>query len=1350
MSFDAGAIEATASVNRAQFQADLAAMLAQYKAWKAAVEADAPKVRTSLGIGTAIASQGIGNLAGMDLTKLSLLGTDPLLLKKLEQDAAAPGGIGILGIGTDANLQRLLRQALQNAANQSTPLGVLGLGSGQSAADMQKVYQKLIGPSPTAGAVVQPVEQKVIGTEGGDQGVPWVIPALVKVINPDVTAQVNVDMNDEAALAGIAELRAALATLLATTKTVYINANDTAALATLASFQAKLAALSGLAAGASDTNTFGQLAADLFALHGDADQAASGMDDLATGTSNAVKYAETLSAQLKNLLPVSLAFGTAGLLGWVHLAIDGFIELAAIVVPSTVAILAYGAALSALAPTVDVIYQRELNMYTAFDQLGQKLPGLNDSLNKLNAEFKPQVIEVWGDALTVANSNSGLLVSLLKTATSWVDQFAARMVVDFQDGGSALKNLIDAGSKDLALLGTIGATLGNILLNFVKVTEITHVAQDLLGVIEVLAEAVDEVSKLPAPLLAVVVGLHALYLWGGLAVGILFRIGTAIPGINQLANALDSMAASALESQRGIPFVVSGLVGIGKEADGSAVKIGVLQTSLALLQQVPVWGWVAIGAAVLATILIELHQTSDATIQWANALETAVQKANQFAVFNQLLGDMQQLKATTLSLQAQTDQYVGSLTAFQKASGEAKDSAKALQLESDQEVTQATWLKMLGQITDFGTGVEYIMKTFSVTYPEALAIAQQAGVNLTQNMQGNSKAAQDMRQQIIGLVSGFAQLQTPAGVAGDDFEVLAYNANDITQKIQSLNSAWDAWLGSVTGSETQFVTFAQGMATLATDADAAGASMGGLNTNSLALQAQFQAQVTQLNTYLDALRTAYGTGDVSSQQLNSMTTAVKAGVAALIPYAEGNKTAAAELYALAQEANYTGSDSLSALAAWTGVKTPGALKVMQKSTEDATVAASNLATTIQSLLNVQFEDDVISASGASKALDKYTTSLINNGANSEATESARAKLISDLEKAGLSAQQATTYVDGLARSLPGLDKTVTTTLDLKGDGTISLRADGAYIQGAQGHIVAYAGGTAGASPGWALVGEEGPELVKMSGGEPVIPNSKLNGYASGTPSADEAWMADMAKSMSGEFDVGVANTFSNAVAKSIAQALDAAIQPGSAGPGGGGVLANMALAMQLMPAWSKGSMWAAWDALWMRESGWNQFARNPSSGAYGIPQALPPSKMGAAANPPDSNVHAQETWGINYIEGRYGNPENAWAHEVAYGWYANGLNALVNSPTLIGVGEHGPEHVSITPFGGGHPGTMYNAAGNPLPVPGITDTLNVLKRISNQLDTLNKTTHTSAARTGQALGDALGRASHAAVNRALY
>ncbi|WP_127842832.1 G5 domain-containing protein [Actinomyces wuliandei] len=73
--------------------------------------------------------------------------------------------------------------------------------------------------------------------------------------------------------------------------------------------------------------------------------------------------------------------------------------------------------------------------------------------------------------------------------------------------------------------------------------------------------------------------------------------------------------------------------------------------------------------------------------------------------------------------------------------------------------------------------------------------------------------------------------------------------------------------------------------------------------------------------------------------------------------------------------------------------------------------------------------------------------------------------------------------------------------------------------------------------------------------------------------------------------------------------------------------------------------------LWNRESNWNYQAQNPSSGAYGIPQALPGSKMAETGSDWQTNPVTQITWGLGYISGRYGTPCSAWAHSESVGWY---------------------------------------------------------------------------------------------------
>jgi hypothetical protein len=94
------------------------------------------------------------------------------------------------------------------------------------------------------------------------------------------------------------------------------------------------------------------------------------------------------------------------------------------------------------------------------------------------------------------------------------------------------------------------------------------------------------------------------------------------------------------------------------------------------------------------------------------------------------------------------------------------------------------------------------------------------------------------------------------------------------------------------------------------------------------------------------------------------------------------------------------------------------------------------------------------------------------------------------------------------------------------------------------------------------------------------------------------------------------------------------------------------IARGLLPGfgWSPSSQFGCLVNLWNKESGWNTHAANPS-GAYGIPQALPGSKMSSAGPDWQNNATTQIKWGLGYIKDRYSTPCGAWGHSQSTGWY---------------------------------------------------------------------------------------------------
>lgn len=109
--------------------------------------------------------------------------------------------------------------------------------------------------------------------------------------------------------------------------------------------------------------------------------------------------------------------------------------------------------------------------------------------------------------------------------------------------------------------------------------------------------------------------------------------------------------------------------------------------------------------------------------------------------------------------------------------------------------------------------------------------------------------------------------------------------------------------------------------------------------------------------------------------------------------------------------------------------------------------------------------------------------------------------------------------------------------------------------------------------------------------------------------------------------------------------------PGDTSAHNAGAAANQALGRALAApyGWAAGQEWADLVSLWNQESGWDNTAQNPGSGAYGIAQFL--DSTWAGFGPKTSNPALQIRYGLQYIRQRYGSPSAAWAHERADNWY---------------------------------------------------------------------------------------------------
>jgi hypothetical protein len=95
-----------------------------------------------------------------------------------------------------------------------------------------------------------------------------------------------------------------------------------------------------------------------------------------------------------------------------------------------------------------------------------------------------------------------------------------------------------------------------------------------------------------------------------------------------------------------------------------------------------------------------------------------------------------------------------------------------------------------------------------------------------------------------------------------------------------------------------------------------------------------------------------------------------------------------------------------------------------------------------------------------------------------------------------------------------------------------------------------------------------------------------------------------------------------------------------------------AIAQAMLPEFGFSSdQMSCLDPLWTGESGWDVHADNPTSSAYGIPQALPGAKMATAGPNWQDDAATQIRWGLGYIQSSYGSPCSAWSFKQGHGWY---------------------------------------------------------------------------------------------------
>lgn len=1016
-----------------------------------------------------------------------------------------------------------------------------------------------------------------------------------------------------------------------------------------------------------------------------------------------------------------------------HVLADTIIETIAVILPATIAFVAFGAA---AAPTAQHIYVQLSNIWTASNALNQSIYPLTKNMMSLGNAVKPEVYQLFGQALVVANDKAGEFSKTAAEAGKVIDQLGARASAALVSGG--FSQFLAKGPQDLMLIGDIIGNIFGIVGNLLRT--MPGYAQILFGTLRDVTGAIEAVTATPLAQWLIKIGLylHGAILYGGLAVTSFVLIGNALGALAARFGIADAAALSFDASLFSVG-IRGALTGIGELAvalftmagaeDVAAASSDILAGSLAALDAVNPVFWVVAAAAAIAGVVYWLTRATSAT----SGYDAAVNAALQQVPVNQLQLQLTREMAIT----------IGNMQDAQAQLAVTSKTLDQVNLHTGQTVKQTSdaWRQQAAIVAGY-QGELATLQGYQANYNELLkaaggnmALIVAAGIT-TNNVIGASSS--QMAQNIIMVqaeVAQFKAMELGVGRAGAAMNALNY-AGDTTNNtlgsldvdMQKIVTGQDDLTNVILGGEQAFIGFQQAVGQWGTDLGKSASYLHGLvgeTTNALTAQNDFYSTVLpDAGKLVDAL-------EMQLAPTNQITVATATSAKEMLALAGNNALARGVIISFINNALGPGTVGFQNLNKWVAQNST-TQQGFQAIIAESTINAAKLGGTINSLTQSLFTQDLMLASHVTPDMKAYASALVNQGANADATRGARAQLIKDYESIGLSAQAATALVNGLTQGLEFVPKVIGTSIIFSGGGTISVSTG---LKDVIAHIgrTGLAGGTTGASPGWTWVGEKGPELAYMTGGETVIPNHAIGGLASGV-TGNLPQLTTFVGAQPGAVQSAASYTMDQKAASVLQTAVGLVQQAQNtlsypAGPVGGAIYALEQYAASLFPRYGwQGQQILPLGALWTRESGWNRFARNPSSGAYGIAQALPPTKYpfaGQAAG--GSSAAAQIAWGEQYIASRYGTPASAWAHEVSVGWYDSGGWLMPGATVAINrTGK--PERVS--PPGGATAGE--------------------LSAVTSRLDRLIALMSAAPAANASALARSLNTSAGSAVTKAMY
>jgi hypothetical protein len=611
-----------------------------------------------------------------------------------------------------------------------------------------------------------------------------------------------------------------------------------------------------------------------------------------------------------------------------HILADASIEVAATLIPASIAFAAFG--IAAAGDVMD-IYNRMNDLFGITVAFQQNVYPFTGALTKMQDAVQPEVYLLFGEALDVVNKNTGAFTDLAVSAGHVLDELGARIAVAMTNG-NGFNTFLHNATSDLAgwgdLIGNIFGILGNLLKTM------PGYAQLFLQFADGVTAGIEHITSSGLVQFFIEAGLavHGFLLWAGLGATAVLLLGNALVGLGQRLGIVDAEFAlfNAEEFGAGIRALISGvgllateMITLGSAEDIAAAATITLDAAWAALDAINPVVWIGALVGGIAALVVWLGRgrtASDAFTQGINSAITSAPDltsayqlaANSIVLVNQnLVAANRTISAVPGNLKTLQDSVAGAHEATVSYTQGWRDASQAQQEAMNSSAADSAELNTLkNYLSDYnillkaaGGNVGFLNQA-QISSGNIMDLGAQKTGHYSEQMQQyivEVQAAADA-QQALALGTG----RTAAALNAESSMLMS----EVLPAMQKVTQAEDTLLNLVISGPQAFVAWQQGMQQMGTDAKVTGASLGGLNTQSVTLASDFYSTVVPaFQKFIDSEQQQQVSTGTLTQEIATM-------ASSLVPMIENNKEAESVIVSLVNNALGPNTVSLQDLIPW--------------------------------------------------------------------------------------------------------------------------------------------------------------------------------------------------------------------------------------------------------------------------------------------------------------------------------------------------------------------------------------------------------------------------------------------------